>query len=166
MRAKQSSEVGGIEPRLAVLVVLALLFVVSCASLPQYLRIRKSPQWPTVQGVITVSETLFHHGRFEGYTGNIRYRYRVGDKEYLGTRLSFEAVHLGTQDNWRQVLAPYPLGKTVTVFYDPAHPDVAVLEPGLVGELSLLFKLIFILMGTFAGFFLLLLLDYRRQQRI
>jgi hypothetical protein len=157
---------GGIEPRLAVLVLLALLFVVTCAALPQYLKIRKSPQWPTVQGVITASEVLFHRGRFQGYTGNIRYRYRVGDTEYLGTRLSFEAVHLGTQEGWRHVLASYPVGKAVTVYYDPSHPDVGVLEPGLVGELSLLLKLVFILMGTFAEFFFLLFLDYRRQRLV
>lgn len=144
--------------------LLALLFVVSCAALPQYFKIRKSSQWPTVQGVITVSEILFHRGRFEGYTGNIRYRYRVGDREYLGTRRTFAAVHLGTLDGWRQVLAPYPVRKTVTVYYDPSHPDVAVLVPGLVEELKLLFKLNFILIATFAGFFLLLLFDYRRPR--
>jgi len=30
------------------------------------------------------------------------------------------------------------------VYYDPSHPDVAVLVPGLVEELKLLFKLNFI----------------------
>ena len=164
-RGSRTGQAGGIAPRLAVLVLLALLFLVSCLALPRYLRIRKSPEWPTVQGIVTVSEILFHQGKFQGFTGNIRYRYRVAARNYLGMRLSFEAVHLGTENGWRHALAPYPVGKTVTVYYDPSDAAVAVLEPGLVGELSLLFKLVFILMGTFGGFFLLLLFDYRRHRQ-
>ena len=44
--------------------------------------------------------------------------------------------------------------------HNPKHPDVAVLEPGPVEELKLLFKLDFVLMATIAGFFTLLLFDY------
>ena len=73
-------------------------------------------------------------------------------------------VHLGTFEAWYPVIASYPVGKTVSVYYDPKHPEVAVLEPGLVDELKLLFKLAFILMATIAGFFSLLLFDYRRQR--
>jgi len=68
-------------------------------------------------------------------------------------------------EGWQHELASYPVGKTVTVYYDPNHPDIAVLEPGLVGELKLLLKLAFILMATLAGFFFFLLFDYRRHRR-
>ena len=164
-RKRRPSHAGGIEPRLAILVLLAVLFAVSCLALPRYLKIRESPQWPSTPGLVTVSEIVFHQGKFQGYTGNIRYRYRVGARDFLGTRRSFEAVHLGTQDGWRQVLAPYAVGKIVTVYYDPSDPDVAVLQPGLVGELNLLFKLVFILMGTFAGMFLLVLFQSRGHRQ-
>jgi len=69
-----------------------------------------------------------------------------------------------TLESWYPLIAAYPVGKSVSVYYDAKHPEVAVLYSGLVDELKLLFKLAFILMATIAGFFSLLLFDYRRQR--
>jgi hypothetical protein len=49
--------------------------------------------------------------------------------------------HLAVEDAWRPIVNPYPVGKAVTVYYDPSNPTIVVLEPGLLGEMDSLFKL-------------------------
>ena len=88
--------------------------------------------------------------RFEGYLGNVQYRYRVGATDYVGSRLSFEQAHVACAECWQSAIRPYPVGKTVIVFYDPRNPASAVLEPGLVGELDLLYKMELFFVAAFA----------------
>ena len=138
-----------ITKRRAILFVLTLGTILSIVALPQYLHEKQSAQWPTTSGVITISRVQFldrsgsvwTRRRFEGYLGDVQYRYRVGATDYLGSRLSFEQAHLACAECWQSAIRPYPVGKTVTVYYDPRNPASAVLEPGLVGELVLLYKM-------------------------
>jgi Protein of unknown function (DUF3592) len=122
------------------------LFVLSCLALPQYLRFKNSTQWPSTTGLITVSrlQVSYFKGRkdgLKGYYGEVRYRYRVADKDYEGDKISFNRVHVSVRDAWQRALEGYPVGKTVNVFYDPKNPGIAVLEPGLHGEINLLYRM-------------------------
>lgn len=136
-----------ITKRRAILLVLMLGAILSIVALPQYLHEKKSAQWPRTSGIITISRVQFldrsgsvwTRRRFEGYLGDVQYRYHVGATDYLGSRLSYERAHLATA--WQNAIRPYPVGKSVTVYYDPRNPASAVLEPGLVGELVLLYKM-------------------------
>jgi hypothetical protein len=94
----------------------------------------------------------------KGYWGDIQYEYRVGETEFHGTQLSFNRVHLAVEDAWQPVLNSYPVGKSVTIYYDPANPSFAVLEPGLLGEMDSLSKLNIAFVVLFAGAFLTVLL--------
>lgn len=96
----------------------------------------------------------------KGYYGDIQYRYLVGDTEYLGTRRSFTRVHPAVEDAWQKVIDNYPVGKTVTLYYDPANPGTAVLEPGLRGEMSFLFELDIFCVVSFSVLFLLVFAKY------
>ncbi len=62
----------------------------------------------------------------------IRYRYRVEGTEYEGTQVT--AGHFRTEGADREWARRYPKGKTVRVYYDPAHPAEAVLEPQPLGS--------------------------------
>jgi uncharacterized protein DUF3592 len=140
---------------------LGVLVAATCAALPQYLRARNSLQWPTAKGVITVSRLQVGYFKgMKGYYGDIQYRYKVGNTEYNGTRLSFTRVHLAVEDAWQKVIDNYPVGKAVAVYYDPSNPGTAVLEPGLRGEMSFLFELDIFFVVSFSALFLLVLAKY------
>ena len=106
------------------------------AGLVQYFRNRRqarvSARWPTVAGTITESKLAVELDQDgdEKYRADIRFAYRVGDREFEGSnvRWGWSAIYA-----WRSraaaALAAYPAGKSVTVHYDPAQPMTAVLEP-------------------------------------
>jgi hypothetical protein len=147
-----------ITKRRAIIFLLTLATMLCIVALPHYLRAKKSALWPTTSGLITISRVQFlersgsvwTRRRFEGYLGDVRYRYRVCATDYFGSRLSFEQAHLACAECWQSAIRPYPVGKTVTVYYDPRNPAFAVLEPGLVGEVVLLYKMDLVFIAAFA----------------
>ena len=58
----------------------------------------------------------------------MRYVYRVGDMDYVGTRLAFAPRWLGSQYTVDTLARRYAVGAAVQVRYDPDQPDEAVLE--------------------------------------
>lgn len=123
--------------------LLGVLLGFSLACLPQYLRIKKSAQWPSVPGVITTS--FIQPGTCKNipcFHGEIGYRYCVGNREYTGNAFDLGRSHWAAREAWQRQLDRYPVGKSVSVYYEPGDPAQAVLEPGLVGETQLLYKMV------------------------
>ena len=60
---------------------------------------------------------------------NVRYRYRVGGKEYEGSHIHVRRDALTTRLLAEETAARYPVGSRVDVHYRPDHPATAVLEP-------------------------------------
>lgn len=58
----------------------------------------------------------------------VRYRYRAAGKDHEGDRLAFGAKALMTQAAAEAVVARYPVGAKVKVYFDPRHPARSVLE--------------------------------------
>jgi Protein of unknown function (DUF3592) len=138
---------------------------VSVLSLPQYLRIKESAKWPSAPGVITSS--WMRSGVCKGipcYHGEIEYQYHVGDVGYRGTAFDLGRSHWAAQSSWQLVLDQHPVGKAVRVYYEPQHPNHAVLEPGLIGETSLLYKMVLAMIGLFGFCFLATLIWYQDPQ--
>jgi hypothetical protein len=105
---------------------------------------KAAASWPTTQGRIVISKVVEKQeredredsdGRTEEtvdtfYRPEIRFTYRVGGSEYSsGTWKPGAVVSHGTPGPAEKVVARYAAGQTVPVYYDPRHPDVAVLEP-------------------------------------
>jgi Protein of unknown function (DUF3592) len=64
------------------------------------------------------------------YVPNIRYRYRVGGRDYFSNRRKWGWDTIYAMQEWAaERLAPYPVGKPVVVYYNPTAPQEAVLEP-------------------------------------
>jgi hypothetical protein len=142
--------------------LLALAALLPAAALPPYLRAKNSAQWPRTKGVITSSYLEVGYFRqMKGYRGVVRYRYQVGSAEYSGYRLSFNRGHLAIEGAWQKVIDAYPVGKTVEVFYDPKDPSFAILEPGLIGEMALLYKMDLFFIAAFATALLIVLYKFR-----
>ena len=104
----------------------------------QMYRGRQSTQWPTVTGVITVSELGKHVDRDTDtgsssttYSADISYDYVVDDVAYVNGNVYFGSMQSSDPSTARMVLNRYPVEKRVTVYYNPARPQQAVLEPGI-----------------------------------
>jgi hypothetical protein len=104
-------------------------FLISGGILALYLAI-SNRTWPTTQGRIRAS-VLGHYPECEGapkrYGAHVEYDYRVGDRAFSSTRIALDHFDFGLAHT-QYVLNKYPVGKPVTVYYDPKHPKVSVLE--------------------------------------
>ncbi len=96
---------------------------------------RESRNWPCVEGRITestVQVTRRHHST--SYSPQVAYTYSVMGQAYFSTAVTIGATR--TFSSYAKVqarLAKYPLGQTVSVYYDPQQPAQATLEPGATG---------------------------------
>ena len=102
-----------------------------------------SSEWPQVTGKVTKSLVV-------GDIFDLRYVFQVDGKEYSSKRIDYAAG----RSNWRgslrssQSAKKYPLGKEVTVYYDPSKPSRAVLIKGSsnqYGKLAIIFGVLFAL---------------------
>jgi hypothetical protein len=94
---------------------------------------RASAAWPTSAGRITES-TLDHSTDAEGsdsYSPKITYTYSVNNLFYDSGTIKFGENSYSSQRKAQEILSHYPVGQSVTVYYEPDNPGKAVLEPGV-----------------------------------
>ena len=91
---------------------------------------RESVTWPAVQGQVIATQIREEsHEEGRSFIPEVRYAYRVQGQTYTGDRLSFGLPpEFWSRHKAETFLADYPVGHPVTVFYNPEHPDDAVLE--------------------------------------
>lgn len=127
-----------------VCLVLGMIYYL-LVSIPKAIR---ANYFPTVLGKITNSEVstpIVGVGRESGdriqtFTLDITYKYVVNGKTYSSKKRRWHEVQSSFHRYHDSIARKYPLGKSVTVFYNPKNPNIAVLEPGLgLGALTGLF---------------------------
>jgi hypothetical protein len=99
--------------------------------------------WPTTPGVILSSRLESHYshdsdgGSSITYSPEVEYSYTVDGQMHIARQL---AVGKANYDHFiaSRKLTPYPRGAQVTVHYDPADPNNAVLETKAAGGVILL----------------------------
>ncbi|WP_306224765.1 DUF3592 domain-containing protein [Bosea beijingensis] len=97
------------------------------------LKVRQAKGWAQAQGRITRSRMASRSppaGSTIGKTENVpdvSYSFSVRGRNYQGNRVSLGNISGPFAD---EALKRYPVGATVTVYYDPADPDSNVLERG------------------------------------
>jgi hypothetical protein len=87
-------------------------------------------KWPRVPCEILSSRVTSQHGNKGGYTYSIemRYRYTVGDRRFVGTRYNFETGSSSSR-KWREdAVAYFPPGLKTSCFVNPVDPVEAVLS--------------------------------------
>jgi hypothetical protein len=96
-------------------------------------RCRRAVAWPTVQGVVVWSQVEEVSNEGISYFPRIVYTYEVQGSQYRGRALNPAAEAAGGGDkNWaQQIVNRYPLKSAVKVYYNPADPNDAILEPGV-----------------------------------
>ena len=88
--------------------------------------------WPTVEGVVQVSEVArgpMREGNLK-FRYHIVYRYTVRGRSYESERLSFSRRN-DADHSPQKLAAAYLPGSRVTVHYNPSRPGLAVLETDL-----------------------------------
>ena len=89
-----------------------------------------SRTWPSVSSTIlagTLEESYGRGGR--EWTPNLTYSFSIDGKKYFGHDIKFPPRR-SSLTSAKATLERYPVGKTVTVYYNPNDPAQACLEPG------------------------------------
>lgn len=122
---------------LIVKTVLIVVFIVVAVLMWRGWQDRKaSPQWPTVEGVITRAELRREYDdpmgeiSHNGWLLDVQYEYSVQGERHQGTRVRALPERFYSEEAARAALAPYPVGQRVQVHHDPARPGSSVLVPG------------------------------------
>jgi hypothetical protein len=91
---------------------------------------RASAAWPTVPGKIERTGTRRTSGAYRTvfYELTLAYRYEVDGVPYTGDMAQFGPPRVTNRDFIEGLAEKYPVGKDVTVHYDPEAPEIAVLE--------------------------------------
>ena len=121
--------------------LLAPLGLLLVAAAYKSLQVRAAREWPSAAGKVVVSKAevrkvkVMDSDRAEGHRfeernfADIVYEYSVAGRKLRNNRVSI-GEDLG---NFQvaETIAKYPVGTAVTVYYNPLHPDQAVLERDL-----------------------------------
>jgi uncharacterized protein DUF3592 len=137
-------------------------FLLGCLMIWFGLRNRKlakaSKSWPSAAGKIVVSQVMRSYDaetKRDTYSADVQYEYTVGGETLRGKRVQFGA---GWSTNTARrpaeaLVARYPAGAAVSVFYDPAAPSQCTLEQSASGSNIVLFIIgaAFIIIGLPVG---------------
>ena len=137
----------------AVLGLIGLLFIVMAVRNRQ--RAAASAQWPQTQGIVTNvgMKTRRESEGDDWYDPQVQYQYGIGEQQYQGNRIAFGSSSTSAHARAEEIINRYAVGTPVVVYYNPAQPQQAVLEPRATGG-----NIIFLIVGLdfvlFAGLFL------------
>src|SRR5262245_13927308 len=99
--------------------------------------VRKAARWPETRGKV-IASGVKSHMKTPGEPGynfkdtevtnepHVEYEYKVGDRTYRCSRITIG--ERTTNSELEEILDRYPVGAQVTVYYDPANPNKALLE--------------------------------------
>jgi hypothetical protein len=121
--------------------LLAPLALVLFAAAYKTLQVRAIREWPSAPGKVVISNSevreirVLDDSREDNYRleqrnfANIVYQYSVAGKQLRNNRVSIGE----DRGNFEvaETIVKYPVGTSVTVFYNPLHPNEAVLERDL-----------------------------------
>ena len=94
-------------------------------------QVQASQRWPSTAGRVVQSSVGMQRGR-DGdtdYVPHVRYEYTAMGQAFVGDRIAVGPVRASNRRAGTEAaLARYPVGGTVTVYYNPSNPQEAVLE--------------------------------------
>ncbi|WP_372367555.1 DUF3592 domain-containing protein [Candidatus Uabimicrobium sp. HlEnr_7] len=106
-----------------------------------------SHSWPATKGLIVSSEVIKTSSkRRTSYEPEIKYTYKVHDKEYTGDIYIF-GYNSARLDEAEKVVAKYPENKEVRVYYKKTQPSIAVLKTGVPKTIFALFAIMLIIIS-------------------
>ena len=118
-----------------------------------------SQAWPSTLGQVTEARVSRHTSTdadgdtSESFTPLVRYRFQVAGQEYEGKKITFGFQQsFSNQAKAQAALETFPVGRQVSVYYDPNNPSDAVLERKAGGStLGLVLGIIFLVISLCLG---------------
>jgi hypothetical protein len=112
------------------LLMLALAVLFIGLGLRQRRRVQASQRWPSTLGKIVSSRIVEGSSSDGGRTigAEVVYSYTVAGQEYRSDHRSIGGGGSGSIAGENAIIARYPAGSSVTVYYNPSTPGDAVLE--------------------------------------
>lgn len=96
---------------------------------------RNCGTWPKTEGRVTSSDAqVVSREKGRGvYAPNVAYSFQVATKRYESSRLTLVPRNYPSLQQTESILARYPVGAKVTVYYDPKSPENCVLVTTTTG---------------------------------
>jgi hypothetical protein len=114
---------GTVFPALMILVAFILIVV----GLFDYRKTRELRRQPIATGVVIKSEIYETHDRKFGT--HLLYRFEVNGRVYVSNKFFHGQHHLSYgRKGAEKKIAPFPVGKTVQVHYNPENPEQSIVE--------------------------------------
>ena len=118
-----------------------------------------SQGWPAVQGQVTEAHVEHStHSDSDGgiqysYSPRLSYTYQAGGNTYYSDKITFGFQQtFNSEAKAQAALQRYPVGGNVTVYYNPANPEEAVLERAAGGfAVSLVIGILFVFIALCAA---------------
>lgn len=98
------------------------------SSFNDFAKASASSSWPVTDGVVVSSQVQRGCKNLASYLPDVRYRYTVGQQEYLARRIKFGDNLCRSKNDAERIASAYPEGKTIQVYFDPASPNNAALN--------------------------------------
>jgi len=128
--------------------VIAFGCVLLVIAIRRSVKASKSLKWPNVNGAILQSMVVAQaQGRGRAYVPRVSYEYEIDGISYSGTAITVCDSSLGRA--WSQkIVDRYPGGAPVKIYYNPEKPSDALLEPGNITGLLILYAFLFLAIAS------------------
>jgi uncharacterized protein DUF3592 len=146
--------------------------------LPAVLTGVESVDWPSTKGKVTLSRGTWTLERnpmtdrlTKYYRAELEYEYEVNGTKYQSTNIAMNSAQINypSQGAAELVAKQYPRGATVTVYYNPDEPHVAVLKKGQsymsIGPLLLGIPIIFLGLVVLVATTAIAFMMWRRRRK-
>lgn len=134
-----------------------------------YFAEKDSLKWPTVTGVISISEIKERivkqdNKETKAWEPVINFNYEVDGQKYTGDKIGGSIIQSSNPTDAENLTNKFSKGKTVSVYYKPEDPTVALLIPGISGLTK--FLLFISLVGLLEGIVFTIILIKMKKKKV
>ena len=118
---------------IAFIIIASLLFIFLYVKKENTLQ-NESANWLSTEAIIASSNVSRDWNKNSGtpktlYWFELQYNYEVGNKTYLGKRYAFHGnPSFNNKKEAEKLLEEFPIGKTITIYYQPDSPQESVIK--------------------------------------
>jgi hypothetical protein len=112
-----------------------------------YRKAQEALSWPTASGKILSSALRHEDGEISGYVSEISYKYQAYGVHHIADVRQFGGTSISSKMQAQRIVEQYPIGREITVYFNPNKPAQAVLEPGKIDWVTAVIGVGFVVIG-------------------